>query len=391
MKILAITFSSGLTGGANRSFLMVISALQKIYNDEIHVILPDYGPLNMQLERINITYDIVKVGDVGVQLQGDTKDALRRAKATLQSFSHWFAAFKNYRKFKDQKFDIVYINGTNQLFGYYIAKLLDIPFVWHFRGYIKNGSYFGINHKKMLNDKMGKIIVISKQMQHDIPEYLGIHQDRIEMVHNGLQWKDSLRSSQNRDNGIHCVQCGRITAIKGHKDSINAIRILHERGYKNVYLHIAGLLVSEPGSYGEELENLVNKYGLDEHVIFEGQVSNMSEFRQNMNIELMCSVCEPFGRVTVEGMHSGLVVIGANTGGTLDIIQDGHNGLLYQQGNAEDLADKIQYVIDNEREADEIALNAIDFAEHNFTMEQNVAEIEKILSDRLIDCKKENS
>ena len=46
----------------------------------------------------------------------------------------------------------------------------------------------------------------------------------------------------------------------------------------------------------------INEYQLNDRVIFEGQVEDMFSFQQNMNIELMCSECEPFGRVTLRGV-----------------------------------------------------------------------------------------
>lgn len=71
----------------------------------------------------------------------------------------------------------------------------------------------------------------------------------------------------------------------------------------------------------------------------------MDLLRQNMDIELMCAERETFGWVTVEGMRSGLLVIGANTGATPEIITNMKTGLLYTHGDARDLADKIEWVL----------------------------------------------
>ena len=202
------------------------------------------------------------------------------------------------------------------------------------------------------------------------------------MVHNGLKWGKNIKtSSQNRIDGIHCVLCGRLVRSKGQGDAIEALRILRERSFDNVYIHFAGELNEASLSYLEELREKVRVNHLEDHIIFEGQIEDMAAFRKSMNIELMCAVCEPFGRVTVEGMRSGLVVIGSNTGGTVDIIQDGFNGYLYQQGNSTDLADKIQYVIEHENEALCIVKNAIEFSKTHFTVEQNVNTINDVLCE----------
>jgi glycosyltransferase involved in cell wall biosynthesis len=47
---------------------------------------------------------------------------------------------------------------------------------------------------------------------------------------------------------------------------------------------------------------------------------------------------EGFGRVTVEAMKVGRPVVGANGGGTVELIRDGWNGLFYRLGDAVDLA-----------------------------------------------------
>jgi hypothetical protein len=60
---------------------------------------------------------------------------------------------------------------------------------------------------------------------------------------------------------------------------------------------------------------------------------------------------EGLGRVTLEAMLSGITVIGADTGGTKEIIgEDLERGYLYRQGNAEDLAQKIELVIHSKEE-----------------------------------------
>lgn len=51
-----------------------------------------------------------------------------------------------------------------------------------------------------------------------------------------------------------------------------------------------------------------------------------------MDILCMCSDREAFGLSTVEGMLSGCLIIGTNTGGTTEILEDGTTGLLYAQG-----------------------------------------------------------
>ena len=150
-----------------------------------------------------------------------------------------------------------------------------------------------------------------------------------------------------------------------------------KNGYKNIILHIVG---SSPKRthvawYARKIKKMVNEIGLSNNIIFHGEVLDMVSIREKMDVELMCAICETFGRVTVEGMRSGLALIGSNTGGTPEIINDKNNGLLYKQGDEEDLAQKIEELYTDRKKLQEIAENGYQFAQKNFTAEKNIIEV----------------
>ena len=74
-------------------------------------------------------------------------------------------------------------------------------------------------------------------------------------------------------------------------------------------------------------------------------------------------------------MCAEMLVIGANTGGTVELITDGETGLLYQQGNAESLADKIEYAVFNSEQMKEIAKRSKEYALKHFSIERVCDEI----------------
>ena len=386
MKILAVTLDGKFSGGANRSFLMVITQLRDMYGHEIDVVVPENGQMEEKLSQNNFKYEVVEMPLIHFNSSGSFKDILKKIYMNYLVLVHKIKAC-NFAKNYKNKYDLVYINGNNQFFGYFLAKELNIPFVWHLRGLINKGQYYCYNQGEIYSDKNGKVIVISNAMIELANKILNIDINQIEMIHNGLEWKDNLVSNQDWSNGIHCILCGRIARSKSHLEALKALATLKNRGYKDVYLHIVGDVNDVYKPYLDELKKFVNENDLNQNVVFEGQIEEMSSFRCNMNIELMCSTFEPFGRVTLEGMHSGLVVIGANTGGTLDIIKDKENGYLYQQGNSEDLADKIEFVINNPDIAKNISKNAVEFANTHFTMLENVTNINNLILQVKKNCK----
>ena len=59
--------------------------------------------------------------------------------------------------------------------------------------------------------------------------------------------------------------------------------------------------------------------------------------------DILCvpSIDEPLGNVVLEGMVSGCLVIGSNTGGIPDMIKDEITGYLFENGNAVELQNTI--------------------------------------------------
>lgn len=69
----------------------------------------------------------------------------------------------------------------------------------------------------------------------------------------------------------------------------------------------------------------------------------LSEFYANSRVLVLCSICyEGFPSVLLEAMLGGKPVICSRIGGLPEIVDDRVNGLLFQPGNVEDLAEKIR-------------------------------------------------
>ncbi len=382
MKILAFAQFGGMEGGANRSFLMVLDCLKNMFGHEIKVVTPNKGLFNEGLDKLDIANVIVPYHSISGVKNWSPKNIIRWLRF------HWWKrrdvkkAGKWIKSLRKEGYDLVYINDTDIYFAASVAKLLKIPYVWHFRSFVDPKMHFIIGAKKMFFD-CAQIIAISHGMEKTLLENAVMPSDKITVIHNGIPLlKENKLSAQSRENGLRVLHCGSITPKKGHRDALGALKILKEKGISDIYLHIVGPVTSSgDAEYLKELERFVEKSGLSEQVVFEGPCDDMASFRKNMNIELMCSVNEAFGRVTLEGMRSGLLIIGSNTGGTPEIITDKHTGLLYQQGNPADLAEKILKAYKDEGYVKQLANNAVNFSLNHFTPEQNVTSIERVLQN----------
>ena len=124
-----------------------------------------------------------------------------------------------------------------------------------------------------------------------------------------------------------------------------------------IVLNIAGK--GEQKFLKEALKNVSNK----KCIKVLGQVSNLYELRKKIDIELVCSKSEAFGRVTLEAMLHQIPVIGARAGGTAELLCDNETGLLYELYNYKELSDKIEKLILDDSLRKNIAFNGQFFAQ----------------------------
>ncbi|WP_018610987.1 glycosyltransferase family 4 protein [Segetibacter koreensis] len=143
---------------------------------------------------------------------------------------------------------------------------------------------------------------------------------------------------------IKLIMLGQIAASKNHIEAIKALRICKANGLC-FELSIVGK--EQSLQFLESLHAAVESFDLQEQVKFLGPIKEPAEVLQQHDALLMCSRMEAFGRVTVEALKLGLPVVGANTGGTIEIVENGCNGYLYESGNEKDLADKIMLLKHN--------------------------------------------
>jgi glycosyltransferase involved in cell wall biosynthesis len=150
------------------------------------------------------------------------------------------------------------------------------------------------------------------------------------------------RSLYHEDPNLNLLYAGRIYPEKGIDIVIEAmIKLVHGQGKRDLRLSLAG---SGSTQYENHLHQLVNQAGLSDFVSFLGwvQPDEIPGLLRRFDVLLLPSIWpEPFARVVLEGMISGLVVVATPTGGTKEILRDGENGLLFAAGDAEDLAQKI--------------------------------------------------
>lgn len=176
------------------------------------------------------------------------------------------------------------------------------------------------------------------------------------------------------------LYAGRLAPEKGIETAIAALgELVHRRGQAGVHLSIAG---SGERSYTAHLQALVAASGLGRYVTFFGPVAKeaMPGLYAQHDIFLFTSTWqEPFGRVLVEALAAGVVVIGTATGGAAEILVEGETGLTFTAGDPAGLAGQVERVRREPGLAAALAANGQRIAVERFDIRRMVAEIEDYL------------
>ncbi len=77
---------------------------------------------------------------------------------------------------------------------------------------------------------------------------------------------------------------------------------------------------------------------LSTYILYHGHLKEVNPILNTMNLGLMCSRDEAFGRVTIKYMLNCLPVIASQSGANEELVKDGFNGTLYNLSAAEELA-----------------------------------------------------
>ena len=143
------------------------------------------------------------------------------------------------------------------------------------------------------------------------------------------------------------LYAGRLNPDKGVHTAVEALARLSGEQQRTIRLDIAG---SGPVPYVKELKGLAERAGVADRVTFLGQVppEEMPALLRARDILVVPSIWpEPFARVVLEGMMSGMVVVATANGGTSEILVDGHTGLFFPAADENALAERLEKLRDD--------------------------------------------
>ncbi|WP_144476233.1 glycosyltransferase family 4 protein [Cytobacillus oceanisediminis] len=247
----------------------------------------------------------------------------------------------------------------------FISKKLGIPLIATIHGteYGRNKGIFSdlqqfiFKKENELCHQADEVIVCSDYMEDEVNTLFKVSKDRINVIPNGTR----LEEKHNQDVEITemypfltrkklIFSMGRIVTEKGFDTLLSAAGLM--RKHHDVCFVIAG-----NGPLLETYRDQASKLGLKDSVHFIGFVNETirDALLMKADIAVFPSEYEPFGLAAAEALTAGVPTVLAKTGGMQDLIEDYKTGFYMQPGNEKDLALTLEWILENQTAAKEIA------------------------------------
>jgi glycosyltransferase involved in cell wall biosynthesis len=159
-------------------------------------------------------------------------------------------------------------------------------------------------------------------------------------------------------------------------------RLNYQKGIDTLLLAFSSLVINKPElqleitGEGPEKTNLLKMaedLKITNKVIFHGENTDPYAFLLSSSVFVLPSRSEGLPNVLLEAMSCGLPVIASNVGGNLDLIQSGKNGILFEEGNYEQLSSAIETILDNKQLKEKLGKNARQAIVKDYSMEITVS------------------
>lgn len=183
------------------------------------------------------------------------------------------------------------------------------------------------------------IVCIADQTHDNLAKYLG-NKNHLHTIHNGVDVSRFLKPVKDISNKNEYV-ITMVAAFRPQKDYDTLLRAMTHLP-NNYRLWIVG--GGDPHE-GERIKTYCTELGLDNRVDFLGIRSDVPDILENSDVIVLSSHWEGLSLSSIEGMASGRPFIASDVDGLHEIVNGA--GVLFPEGDDQELANKIQNVCEH--------------------------------------------
>lgn len=271
--------------------------------------------------------------------------------------SSLYRKYKNAFRSLDSKYDVIIsYNGFDNYFdmiGSSIPSKKKI--IWVHNDYpsmIKNKRFAFLYRimYKLMGKKFtyfDKIICVSQNVKNNFDNFYPQYKDKTQVIYNYIDSemisKKSLEKSDVKLTGkFNIIAVGRLTKSKGFAETINVVKPLIAK-YNDVKLYILG-----DGEEKDNLQFMINNYGLNNSVILLGKKLNPYNILKQADLLVSMSKYESFGNILLEAVALNVPFLTTSNSGAKDICEI----LLKDKSlivNSDNMYEEIKKIIDNKK------------------------------------------
>jgi phosphatidylinositol alpha-1,6-mannosyltransferase len=195
--------------------------------------------------------------------------------------------------------------------------------------------------------RRASMVVASSRFTQTSVLSLGVSPDRVRILHPGANVapEDATSAPPSPDRPFTLLSVSRLVDLyKGHDTVIRALPLIHSKCPATRYVIVGG------GPLRDYLQRLAGTLGVEQHVVFLGDVSDDTREALYQNCDVFVQLsrearsgggAEGFGIVCLEASAAGKPVVAGRAGGLPDAVKDGVSGLLVDPSNLGHVAEAI--------------------------------------------------
>lgn len=381
MNLLFCISGTKNSGGMEKVLSQRLNYLVEHFNYDITIVTTENNNLKFRNKENFFYFDPkIKIIDLGINyfdysnLNFIEKNFMKK----IKSYTHLRKLNKIVNKIKPDI--LVSLGGIDRFISYKInfscKKILEHHFdKITFTGERKFNSFFtkiigiyGDYREKKLIDKYDEFLVLTED------DKIAWKNNKIKVINNPLPF-DSKRVSNCKNKKIMSV--GRLEFVKGFDILIDIWKKVSVK-YPDWILEIYG-----EGSERENLQNKINKLGLEKSFLLKGTIKNIQEKYLESSIYVMSSRHEGMPMVLLEAMSCGLPLISFDCPcGPKSIIKDGENGFLVKFGDIDGMTQKINFLIEIENKRIEMGKKSKELS-YNYSQDKIMNEWKELFNNLL--------
>ena len=333
--------------GADKVLLELIKGLDS-KEFEAHVILPNDGVLVEALRQVGAK---VSVLDYPI---------LRRKYFNPKGIADYIRSYNFYAKqialyAREHSIDMVHNNTAAVLEGIYLKRKLKLPLVWHVHEIIVKPKAISDFINMLMGRYADKIVTVSQAVANHIKQSPFIKDSQVEVIYNGVDNAvyypmdaSSIREKFDIEQDALVIgMIGRVNAIKGQNDFIEAVEPLLEKNKQAVAFLAGGVFPGEEWRL-EELDNRIASSSVVSQIHRIDYYDKTSELYNMFDIFVLPSIKpDSLPTVVLEAMACSKPVVGYNNGGIAEMVVDDKSGCLVKPNRPQELSNAISLLLDS--------------------------------------------